>query len=97
METFKSLRGDRFNMKEILSEDVKITEELKEIVIARIEAQMSSDLKLVIGGNGEAMGKCQLIEHIKKGDEIGRQIVKNHFSFMKAIASGELGKAISAV
>ncbi|MBU3912510.1 MAG: hypothetical protein KKE50_00295 [Nanoarchaeota archaeon] len=70
-------------------------EKLKEIVIMRINA-ISSNLRLSIGG-GETMSKEEMIDHVKKEDETGRQILKSHLSFLKAVANGEFTKAISSV
>lgn len=83
-------------MSEKNEKDIKINEKLKEIVIARIEAQMPSDYKLYIGSYG-GLSKEELIEHVKKGDEIGRFVIKSHVSFLKALASGEFMRAINSV
>lgn len=73
----------------------EVSEKLKETVIMRIEA-IPSNLKLSIGG-GESMSKEEMIKHIQKEDEVGRQIVMSHLSFLKAVANGEFTKAISSV
>jgi hypothetical protein len=78
-----------------MSDEEKVKEELKEIVIMRIEA-IPSNLKLSIG-NGNSLTKEEMIEHVKKEDEVGRQIINSHLSFMKAIATGKFTKAISSV
>lgn len=75
---------------------IVINEKMKEIVIARIEAQVPSDYKLYIGSYG-GFNKEELIEHVRKGDEIGEFIVKSHISFMKALASGEFMRAVNSV
>ncbi|MFW6226440.1 MAG: hypothetical protein ACOC3V_05735, partial [bacterium] len=74
----------------------EINEIMKNSVIARIDAQVPSNLKLAMGGYG-GMSKEEMIEHVKKGDEIGRQIVKRHIQFLRAIASGELTNALVSV
>ena len=73
-----------------------IPEKVKELVITKIEANMPSHLQLSIGSHG-SLNKEQMIEHIQKGDEIGKQIVKAHMSFLKAIASGELAKSLASI
>lgn len=78
-----------------MSEEEKVKEELKEVVIMRIEA-MPSNLRLSIG-NGKSLTKEEMIEHVKKEDETGKQIINSHLSFMRAIAKGEFTKAISSV
>lgn len=72
-----------------VSEEVELNEDIKKLVIARIDARISSNLKLSIGDKG-SLNKQEMIEHVKKGDEIGKQIAKVHLSFIKAQASGEL-------
>jgi len=74
----------------------KIDKRLQELVIARIEAQMSPNLKLSIG-NGGSLDKDQIIEHIEKGDEIGMQIVQSHLNFIKAQSSGQLTSALNSI
>ncbi|MBU4116376.1 MAG: hypothetical protein KKG94_01380 [Nanoarchaeota archaeon] len=78
------------------SKEIKINEEMKGVVMARIDAQVPSNLKLAIGGYG-VMNKEEMIEHIKKGDEVGNQIVKRHILFLKSLASGEFTRAIASV
>jgi len=72
-----------------------INEDLKKLVIIRIEAA-PSNWKLSIGSFG-SLSKEEIIDHIMKGDEIGSQIVNSHLAFLKAVASGEFTKAISSV
>lgn len=74
----------------------EITEVMKNSVIARIDAQVPSNLKLAMGSYG-GMSKEEMIEHVKKGDEIGRQIVKRHIQFLRAVASGELTDALASL
>lgn len=73
----------------------EINEEMKQLVITRISAA-PSNWKLSIGSYG-SLSKEEMIEHIKKGDEIGVQIVKSHLSFIKAIANGEFTKALTSI
>lgn len=71
-------------------------EKLKELIIQRIEARMSSKLRLSIGSEG-TFDKQKMIEHIKKGDSVGRKIIESHLNFMKAQASGQLLKELNAI
>lgn len=80
-------------IKEEKREDIE--NELKETVIMRIEA-LPSNLRLSIGGE-KSLTKEELIEHVKKGDETGKQIVNSHLSFMRAIARGEFTRALASV
>ena len=59
----------------------KIPEEFWEIVLARFE-KMPSHLKIVIGGYG-ALSKEEILEHIRKRDEIGEFLVKMHLEYFK--------------
>lgn len=74
----------------------EISETMKDSVIARIDAQVPSNLKLAMGSYG-GLSKEDMIDHVRKGDEIGRQIVKKHIQFLRAVASGELTKALVSV
>ena len=74
----------------------EINEKIRDLVIARIEARMSPNLRLSIGQEG-SLDKEQLIEHVKKLDSIGKQIIKVHLNFMKAQASGQLASALNTV
>ncbi len=79
-----------------LEEDSKITEEMKEVVLARIEAQVPSNMKLFVGSS-QGMGKEEIIKHIKDGDEIGKKIVLSHMKFIRAVAKGEVIRALNSV
>lgn len=78
-----------------MSDEREIKEEVKEVVIMRIEA-IPSNLKLAIGGD-KALTKEEMIMHVKEGDSIGRQIINSHISFMKAVARGDVTKAITTI
>lgn len=76
--------------------DEQINEEVKKTVIARIEAQTPSNLRLFVGSSG-GMNKEEIIEHIRIEDEIGKSIIKSHLLFMKALMNGEFIKTINSV
>lgn len=78
------------------SKVIEINEEIKQLVIARIEAQVPSNLRLSIGSYG-SISKGEMIEHVKKGDEIGKKIVESHLRFLRAQASGKLTKALTSI
>jgi hypothetical protein len=63
-----------------------ISEDIKELVIFRLEA-LSSNKKVSIGSHGE-FSKEELIEHVKKGDEIGRKIADIEMEFIRALKGG---------
>jgi len=79
----------------MIEKNNEINEELKEVVIMRIDA-IPSNLKLSIG-NDKTLTKEEMIVHVEKGDETGKQIINSHLSFMKAIARGEFTKALASV
>ena len=71
-------------------------EKWKQLVIERIDTGMSSNLKLSVG-MGESLNKEGVLEHVRSGDEIGRQIVDMHRNFMRAQASGQFTNVLNAV
>lgn len=79
-----------------MTEEIKINEEIKKLIIARIDARVPLHIKMSIGNSG-SMSKEEMIEHVKKGDEEGKQIIRTHLNFIKAVTSGdfirELNKA----
>ena len=66
----------------------KTEEELKELVLARIDV-MPSNYKLSIGNFG-TFTKDELVEKVKSGDEAGKQIVRMQLNFIKALTTGKL-------
>ncbi len=78
------------------SKEENITEAMRKLAIARIEAQVSSNLRLSIGSHG-SMSKEEMIEHIKEGDEIGRKIVESQLRFLRAQASGHLTRELTSI
>ena len=71
----------------------KISEELKKIVLWRLET-IPSNFKLSVGNKGP-FTKEELKEHVEKGDEVGVMFVNMQLNFMKALASGEFSKALA--
>ena len=83
-------------MKEKSNSENKITEEMKQLVVARIEAQVSPNLRLSIGSDG-SFDRDEMIGHVKEGDDIGRKIIQVHLNFIKAQANGQLTSALNSV
>ncbi len=79
-----------------MKEETERNNKIKELVIARIDAKMPSNLKISIGSSG-SLSKEEMIEHVRKGDEEGKQIVQMHLNFIKAVTSGHLLKEINAI
>lgn len=74
----------------------KIPEKIKELVIFKIETDMPSNLKLSVGSYGN-LTKEEIIESIKKDTDVGKQIVRAHMAFLRAVASGEFTKELASV
>jgi len=64
----------------------EITEEIKELVIARLN-NISPNKKISIGSYGE-FTKEELIEGIKAGSEVGKKIIEIELEFLRAIKQG---------
>jgi len=71
----------------------KKNSELKELVLARLNV-MPPNYKLSVGSKG-TFTKEELIEHVKKGDETGSQIISMQMNFIKALTSGKLIKTLN--
>ncbi|MBS3094529.1 hypothetical protein J4474_02590 [Candidatus Pacearchaeota archaeon] len=71
-------------------------EQWRKLVIERINAGMSSNLKLSIGMS-KSLTKDEILMHVQQGDEIGLQIINIHRNFLKAQASGQLINALNTV
>ena len=74
--------------KESKNSKQKISEDLKKLVIARLDV-LPSDKKISIGSIGE-FTKNELIEHVKEEDEIGKKAVEVELTFLKALKEGSL-------
>ena len=57
---------------------------------------MPSHVKLSIGSYKD-LTKEEAIDHIKKGDSIGKQIVHVHMAFLKAVANGKFTKEMTSL
>lgn len=67
---------------------VKTSEDVKELVIARLEI-LSPDKGFSIGGV-EGLTRDELIQHVKEGDEIGRKAIEIELTFLRALKDGTL-------
>lgn len=66
----------------------KISQDIKELVIIRLET-LPSDKRISIGSFGE-FSKEELVEHVKKDDEIGKKLVEVELEFLRALKEGIL-------
>lgn len=62
--------------------------EIKQLVIARLDA-LPSDKKISIGSVGE-FTKDELIESVKKGNDVGKKIIEIELEFLRALKIGIL-------
>ena len=61
-------------------------EEIKDLVIARLE-MLPDDKKISIGSKGE-FTKEEIIEHVKKGDLIGKMMIDIELGFLRDMKEG---------
>lgn len=60
-----------------------ITDQIKELVIARLEV-LPEDTGISIGSAGE-FTRNELIERVKKGDEIGQKIIEVEMNYLQSL------------
>lgn len=65
-------------------------EDLKELVIARIEVRPGNKKTFIGGPDGGEFSKEDLIEHVRRGDSIGRKVIEIEMTFLKALKDGSL-------
>ena len=65
---------------------MKISKEVQELIIARIR-NMPENLRLSLG-RASGIDKYEMIEHVKKGDEIGNTIIKIQLTYLKYLKKG---------
>ena len=64
---------------------VKFSEDILNLVVARLEA-MPSNVEISIGGGGSFTVK-ELIEKVTKGDEVGQKIVEMHLNYLRSLGN----------
>ena len=68
--------------------DIIISEALRDLVTERLDL-LSPDLVISIGSSG-TFTKSELIDHVQKGDDVGKTIVKMEMNFLMALKDGTL-------
>lgn len=63
-----------------------IIKEQKELVLARFQT-LNPNAKIMLGNSNEITVK-ELMNHIKKGDEFGKKIIKTQMKMLKVLATG---------
>ena len=69
----------------------EIEEIKKEIVIERLR-QTSPKVRISFGGSDKFMDREELIEEVKKGTEIGENIIRIQIAYLQAFKKGILTK-----
>ena len=72
----------------------KIDEEIKKLVLWRLETSVPEYFKLSVGGKG-TFTKEEIRKHIEAEDETGMAFVDMQLNFIKAVASGKLSEALA--
>ncbi|MCK5039730.1 MAG: hypothetical protein KAR87_02065 [Candidatus Aenigmarchaeota archaeon] len=75
-------------------DDKKIDEEIKKLVLWRLETSVPEYFKLSVGGKG-TFTKEEIRKHIEAEDETGMAFVDMQLNFIKAVASGKLSEALA--
>lgn len=65
----------------------ELSEELKQLVIERIKS-IPSNLQISVGGT--EYSKNEILDHVQKGDEIGKQMAEIQLQFLKDLTSGKI-------
>ena len=69
-----------------MNSEVQKKEEIKELVIARLEV-LPSNVSISIGSDG-SFTKQDLIMHVEKDDEIGKKIIEIELKYLQALKEG---------
>jgi hypothetical protein len=65
--------------------EVKISQDIVNLVVARLEA-IPSNIEISIGGDGSFTIK-ELIERVKKNDEVGKKIIELQLNYLQSLAN----------
>ncbi len=76
-----------------MTEKEQPNSEVKELVLARIRV-MPPNYKLSVGNQG-TFTKEQLMDNVRKGNDVGKQIINMQMNFIKALTSGRLIETIN--
>lgn len=76
-------------MKTELKMDESAREEIKQIVISRLET-LNKDSKIMLMGAEKPISVRELLEEVRKDSELGKKIVEVQFSFLRMLANGKI-------
>lgn len=68
----------------------EIQEDIRDLVLARIMAA-SDDLRIAIGSTEYT--KTEMIENVKEGNEVGKEIMEIQMEYLRDMASGAIYKS----
>ena len=71
-----------------------IEKEIKELVKARLSV-MPDDISVSVGAEGKTYSRDERIEHVNKGDSIGKLIVDIDMGFLQALKNGEIYEQVA--
>ena len=71
-----------------------IEKEIQDLVKARLSV-MPDDVSVSVGADGEAYSRDELIEHVSKGDDIGKLIIDIDMGFLQALKNGEIYEQVA--
>lgn len=69
--------------------DLNKQEYIKELVIARIDAS-SDNLKVMIGKGDKELSKQDLINNVREGNALGKEIIDIQLEFLKDMVEGKV-------
>lgn len=75
-------------------EKQKISPEMKEIIIHRIESsKLPENIRLSVGGlSQEPMSLQEVVQHVEDEDEIGEKIIEMEVAYLEALKEGIISK-----
>ena len=69
-----------------MKEEFDIEKERKELVLARLKT-LNLNSKILLGGDKEYTVN-ELIEHVEKGDDFGKKVVRVQIRMLQVLSSG---------
>lgn len=67
----------------------EVNEEIKELVIARLET-LNEDSKIILMGLNKPITVKDMLEEVKNDTELGKRIVEVQFKFIQNLSRGEI-------
>lgn len=67
----------------------RIQQEIKELVIARLQT-LNKDSKILLMGFDKPLSVKEIVEEVKKDSSLGKKIVEVQFRYIQMLASGKI-------